>query len=78
MKSLLLAMFVALLNASNPIEEASSKGKNAETENRKKQLIETLEKSDVKLYYEKDLPRLPRISGNSKDPTSWNLCSSEV
>ena len=78
MKSLLLAMFVALLNASNPIEEASSKGKNAETENRKKQLIETLEKSDVKLYYEKDLPRLTRISGKSKDPTSSNLCSSEV
>ena len=53
---LLNVLIVSLLNAGNPIEEAGSKHKNAEAENRKKQLIQTLENSDVKLYYEEDFP----------------------
>mgnify|MGYP001209561910 CR=1 FL=1 len=74
---LLSVLIVSLLNAGNPVEEASSKRKNAEVEyrkkqllqtlassnakveNRKKQLIETLANSGVKLYYEKDLGKLP-------------------
>ena len=39
---LLNVLIVSLLNAGNPIEEAGSKHKNAEAENRKKQLIQTL------------------------------------
>ena len=46
---LLNVLIVSLLNAGNPNEEAGSKHKNAEAENRKKQLIQTLENSDVKL-----------------------------
>ena len=53
---LLNVLIVSLLNAGNPIEEAGSKHKNAEAENRKKQLIQTLENSDAKLYYEEDFP----------------------
>ena len=53
---LLNVLIVSLLNAGNPTEEARSKHKNAEAENRKKQLIQTLENSDVKLYYEEDFP----------------------
>ena len=53
---LLNVLIVSLLNAGNPNEEAGSKHKNAEAENRKKQLIQTLENSDVKLYYEEDFP----------------------
>ena len=49
-------LIVSLLNAGNPIEENRSKSNNAETELRKKQLIQTLENSDVKLYYEEDFP----------------------
>ena len=53
---LLNVLIVSLLNAGNPNEEAGSKHKNAEAENRKKQLIQTLENSDTKLYYEEDFP----------------------
>ena len=49
-------LIVSLLNAGNPIEENRSKSNNAKTELRKKQLIQTLENSDVKLYYEEDFP----------------------
>ena len=50
---LLNVLIVSILNAGNPIEEARSKHKNAEAENRKKQLIQTLANSER--YYTNEL-----------------------
>ena len=52
---LLNVLIVSLLNA-GPIEDERSKSNKAKTELRKEQLIQTLENSDVKLYYEEDFP----------------------
>ena len=52
---LLHILIVSLLNA-GPIEDERSKSNKAKTELRKEQLIQTLENSDVKLYYEEDFP----------------------
>ena len=57
MKATLILLNVLIVHYSMlVIPSRLEKYKNAEAENRKKQLIQTLENSDVKLYYEEDFP----------------------